>query len=49
MSTTSQLYPFCIYIDPMALMIVDACFCQVPGQVALENRDKYEATFQKGY
>lgn len=33
----------------MALMIVDACFCQVPGQVPLENRDKYAVTFEKGY
>lgn len=32
----------------MALVIGDVCFCQVPRQVALENRDKYAVTFQKG-
>jgi len=36
-STTAQMYPFCSYIDPTALMITDACFCQAPGQVQLEN------------
>lgn len=36
-STTAQIYPFCSYTDPMALMIVNAHFCQVPGQVQLEN------------
>lgn len=47
MSTTSQLHPFCSYIDPMALVIVDVWFHQKTEINMLSHFKRVTDTWQK--